>query len=223
MSKELLEKAKELGIENADSFTAPQLKKAVDAAQAKLDARNALIEKAAELNVDLTVIPEDAWEDAVDSAFRKLEASSYLRKVAKALEIEYPDGISDEDLTILINEEGEKLVQAKSLQLQEGIVDMLSEYLGVEDVRLLSVDEVEALLEAKGENVLATLETTDEESGKSTEVYTDTKGREFVFTDDAPAAFRCFGVERTQEEWMADKDSMELFVEGDLSFLTLKK
>ncbi|MEO8532844.1 MAG: hypothetical protein ABI441_03805 [Flavobacterium sp.] len=203
-------------------MTAPKLKEAIEAAQAKSDLRDVLIDRATKLNVDLKDVPESKWAEKVENAFQELEAS-YLRKVAKALEIDYPEGISDEGLTDLINAEGEKLVQAKSLQLQEEIVDMLSEYLGVEDVRNLTVDEVEALLEAKGEDITATLESTDVDSGKSAEAYTDSKGREFVFTDDAPAAFRCFGIERTQEEWMADKDAMELFVEGDLSFLTIKK
>lgn len=202
MSEDLKKIAIELGIENAESLTAAQLKKAVAAAQAK---------KADEAKAD---------QD-------KLEASANLKLVAEKLEIP-TEGLTDDEITAAIEAEGAKLLEQKQAQVHEEIMAELSTYLGVEDVRSLDLETVKTLLaEKEAENPL-TIEVVDEaeviaEEGKTDASFTDSKGREWVFADDAPAGFRCLGIERTQEEWMADKDSMELFVEGDLSFLTLKK
>jgi hypothetical protein len=191
MSEDLKKIAIELGIENAEALTAAQLKKAVEAAQAKLD------------------------------------ASANLKKTAEELGIP-TEGLSDEDIKLSIDAEGARLLEAKALQVQEEVLDTLSEYLGVEDIRILDVEMVKTLLAEKETEKASFIEVVGDqeetiEEGKTDESYTDSKGREWVFTDDAPAAFRCLGIGRTQKEWMEDSDSMELFVDGDLSFLTLKK
>jgi len=202
MSEDLKKIALELGIENAESLTAAQLKKAVAAAQAKKE--------------------EDAKADQ-----DKLDASANLKLVAEKLEIE-TEGLSDEEISAAIEAEGAKLLEQKQAQVHEEILAELSAYLGVDDIRSLDLETVKTLL-AEKENtetspfeVIVADDTTIEE-GKTDESYTDSKGREWVFADDAPAGFRCLGIERTQKEWMKDADSMELFIEGDLSFLTLKK
>jgi len=200
--EELKKIALELGIENAESLTAAQLKKAVAAAQAK-----------------------QAEEAKADQD--KLDASAELKRVAVALEIS-TEGLTDEEIKAAIEAEGAKLLEEKQAQLQEEILATLSEYLGVEDIRSLDLETVKTLLAEKEtaeasplEVIVADDETIEE--GKTDESYTDSKGREWVFADDAPAGFVCLGIGRTQKEWMEDVDSMELFVEGDLSFLTLKK
>jgi len=202
MSEDLKKIALELGIENAEFLTAAQLKKAVAAAQAKKE--------------------EDAKADQ-----DKLDASANLKLVAEKLEIE-TEGLSDEEISAAIEAEGAKLLEQKQAQVHEEILAELSAYLGVDDIRSLDLETVKTLL-AEKENtetspfeVIVADDTTIEE-GKTDESYTDSKGREWVFADDAPAGFRCLGIERTQKEWMKDADSMELFIEGDLSFLTLKK
>ena len=199
---ENLKLVQELGIEIAESLTAAQLKKAVAAAQAK------------------------QAEDA-KAAQEKLDASAHLQKVAEQLEIS-TEGLSDEEISAAIEAEGAKLLEEKAAQVHEEIMAELSEYLGVDDIRSLDVETVKALLADKETEAASPLEVIvadDEtiEEGKTDESYTDSKGREWVFADDAPAGFRCLGIGRTQKEWMDDTDSMELFVEGDLSFLTLKK
>lgn len=204
MSKELKQKAIELGIENAEALTASQLKKAIEAAQAKLDA-------------------ESEAEQA------KIDASDNLRKTAVELELPI-DGLTDEEILEAINQEGQRLLEEKAEQVKEQLLDTLSEYLGVEDIRVLDVETVKTLLaekevaNASNIEVVIEEEVTELEEGKTDESYTDSKGREWVFTEDAPSAFRCLGIERTQKEWMEDADSMELFVQGDLSFIKpLKK
>lgn len=191
MSEDLIKTAQELGIENAESLTASQLKKAVEAAQ------------------------------------KAKEASENLKLVAEKLEIT-TEGLTDEEISAAIEAEGAKLLEEKQAQVQEEILATLSEYLGVDDIRSLDIETVKTLLaeketaEASPLEVIVADDATIEE-GKTDESYTDSKGREWVFADDAPAGFVCLGIGRTQKQWMEDVDSMELFVEGDLSFLILKK
>jgi len=47
-----------------------------------------------------------------------------------------------------------------------------------------------------------------------TDVFTSEKGRQYVFAKDTPPAFRYFGEIRSQKEWLADKDAMELMIAG---------
>lgn len=202
MSEDLKKIAIELGIEKVESLTAAQLKKAVAAAQ-------------------------KAKEEEAKADQDKLDASAELKRVADALEIE-TEGLTDEEIKAAIDAEGAKLLEQKQAQVHEEIMAELSAYLGVDDVRGLDLETVKTLLAEKETEAASPLEVivADDdtiEEGKTDESYTDSKGREWVFAADAPAGFRCLGIERTQAEWMADADSMELFVEGDLSFLTLKK
>jgi hypothetical protein len=69
----------------------------------------------------------------------------------------------------------------------------LSEYLGVENISNLSVEEVKAILEEKS-TAAAEIETVIEEEGKTDESFIAENGKEYVFTPDAPAVFRCLGV-----------------------------
>lgn len=202
MSEDLKKIALELGIENAESLTAAQLKKAVASAQ-------------------------KAKEVAVKADQDKLDASAELKKVAVALEIS-TEGLSDEEIKAAIDAEGAKLLEEKQAQVHEEILAELSTYLGVDDVRSLDLETVKTLFAEKETEAASPFEVivADDdtiEEGKTDESYTDSKGREWVFAADAPAGFVCLGIGRTQKEWMEDADSMEFFVDGDLSFLTLKK
>lgn len=187
---ENLKIAQELGIDNAESLTAPQLKKAIEAAQAKAERLNALKVAAVELGIA-------------------------------------HEGLSEEELTIAVgvalDEKLAKDLAEQSAAASEEVLAILSEYLGVEDIRTLSVEDVQLILAKKSTAEASELETVVEEEGKTEESFTDQNGKEYVFTPDAPAAFRCLGVAKTQKEWLEDTDSMELLVAGNLTFLTLKK
>lgn len=190
MSEDLKKIALELGIENAESLTAAQLKKAVAAAKAKAERLNALKTAAVDLGIESEGLSEEELNTAVKVALDE--------KLAKDLE---------------------EQTAAASVE----VLAILSEYLGVEDISTLSVEEVKALLDEKSTTAAAEIETVIEEEGKTDESFTAENGNEYVFTPDAPAVFRCFGIAKTQKEWLEDKDSMELLVSGNLSFLTLKK
>ena len=186
---ENLKIAQELGIENAESLTAPQLKKAIEAAQAKAERLNALKVAAVELGIA-------------------------------------HEGLSEEELTtavgVALDEKLAKDLAEQAAAASEEVLAILSEYLGVEDIRTLSVEAVQLILAEKSTAEALELETVVEE-GRTEESFTAQNGKEYVFTPDAPAAFRCLGVAKTQKEWLEDSDSMELLVAGNLTFLTLKK
>ena len=187
---ENLKIAQELGIENAESLTASQLKKAIEAAQAKAERLNALKVAAIELGI----------------------AS---------------EGLSEEELTtavgVALDEKLAKDLAEQSAAASEEVLAILSEYLGVKDIRTLSVEAVQLILAEKSTADASELETVVEEKGKTEESFMAQNGKEYVFTPDAPAAFRCLGVAKTQKEWLEDTDSMELLIAGNLTFLNLKK
>ena len=187
---ENLKLAQELGIENAESLTAPQLKKAVEAAQAKAERLNALKAAAVELGIA-------------------------------------HEGLSEEELTtavgVALDEKLAKDLAEQATAASEEVLAILSEYLGVDDIRTLSVEEVKLLLDEKSTAEASELEVVLVDEGKTEESFKAQNGKEYVFTPDAPAAFRCLGVAKTQKEWLDDTESMELLVAGNLTFLTLKK
>jgi hypothetical protein len=190
MSEDLKKIALELGIENAETLTAAQLKKAVEAVKAAADRFIALKTAAVELGVESEGLSEEQLNASVGIAM-------------------------DEKLACELAEQ--------SASASEEVLAILSEYLGVDDIRSLSVEEVQSLLDEKSTDAASEIETVVEEEGKTDESFTAENGKEYVFTPDAPAAFRCLGVAKTQKEWLEDTDSMELLVAGNLSFLTLKK
>jgi hypothetical protein len=188
MSKELIIKAKELGIENAEALTASQLKKAIEKAESIIADENAVIAKATSLDLET----EGKTIAELNEAIEETEAL--------AAEIH---------------------LNARNTE----IIAYLAEYLGVDDIDSLTKEEVQQLIAEKE----AAKETETEEEvevvqeGKTDEAYKASNGKKYVFTEDAPARFRYLGVLKTQKEWIADKDSIELMVAGNLSFLTLKK
>lgn len=188
MSKELVKKAIELGIENAEALTATQLKKAIENAEIKINQDAETIAQATELGLEV-------------------EGKSVEQLVAEI-----------EELQNLSNQIGAASRDAELLAI-------LSEYLGIADIDSLSKEEVVALLEAKKADEAAGIETVAElvQEGRSDEAVTASNGNDYVFANDAPAAFRYLGAYKTQKEWIADVDAIDLMVAGKLSFLTLKK
>lgn len=189
MNKEqLVIKATELGIENAEALTVAQLKLAIETAESKI----------------------------------AQDAEIVAQATALGLEVE---GKTVEQLTAEITELQELSAQVAAASRDAELLAILSEYLGIADIDSLSKEEVVALLEAKKTDEAAGIETVAEivVEGRTDEAVTASDGREYVFATDAPASFRYLGVHKTQEEWIADTDAIDLMVAGRLSFLTLKK
>ena len=188
IKEELQKKAIELGIENAETLTAPQLKIAIEKAESIQSEESEVIAKATELGLIV-------------------EGKSIAELSEAILELEQ------------IQAEISK--QARDAEL----LAILSEYLGIPDIDVLSKDEVIALLESKKQDEADGIEVVAEiiQEGRTEESVTASNGLDYVFNEDAPTAFRYLGTHRTQKEWIADKDAIDLMVAGKLSFLTLKK
>lgn len=221
MSKELKSKAIELGIENAESLTAAQLKKAIEAVEKKLADTQALKEKATVLGivyVDETTL--DELSAKILEAESKIEFSKALREKAKTLEIIEADDLTDEVLEVVVAYIEKYKAMANEEARETEVSEMLSEFLGVEDVYALSKEEIKDLLAKKEAEKAAGIEVVVERvvDGKTDESFA-VNGKDYVFTDDAPGAFRYLGQRRTQKEWIADSDSLELMVAGKLSFV----
>jgi hypothetical protein len=225
MSKELKNKAIELGIENAESLTVPQLKIAIAAAEKKLAVSAELKEKAVSLGIETEGKTDDELSVEVQETELKQEASITLREKAKEFGIDEADGLSDEDLEVIVVYVEKYKAMANEESREAELAEMLSEFLGVDDVYALSKEEIKALLDKKEADKAAGIEVVVERQldGKTEESFT-VNGKEFVFADDAPGAFRYLGQHRTQKEWIADGDALELMVAGKLSFVKpLKK
>lgn len=188
MSKELVKKAKELGIDNAETLTGPQLKLAIEKAEKVISDTNALIVKAIGLGI------ETEGKTPVEITEAILKAEELDAEIAKR----------SRDAEILA---------------------MLSAHFGIEDIDSLTKEEVTAILEKSKADELSGIETESEviQEGKTDEAVKASNGLEYVFHEEAPAAFRYFGQYKTQKEWIADKDAINLMVAGKLNFLTLKK
>ena len=163
---------------------------------------------------------------SIEGAQAKSERLNAYKVTADVLGIAH-EGLSEEELTTAVDSavdaKREKDLAEQTAAASEEVLAILSEYLGVDDIKTLSVEEVQILLNEKSTAEALELETVLEEEGRTEESFTAQNGKEYVFTPDAPAAFRCLGVAKTQKEWLEDTDSMELLVAGNLTFLTLKK
>lgn len=223
MDLKLIEKAKELGIKNAESFTVAQLKIAVKNAQEKLAQSDELKKKAESLGIITSDKELVQLTAEIAEAEQKAENSKLLREKAEKLNLIH-DEISDENLEIIVKYAEQLNIMANEEAREAEVSSMLSEYLGVPDVYELSKEEIAALLAKKqteeASGIVVEVEKTVE--GKTDESFT-IAGKDYVFTEDAPSSFRYLGQLRTQKEWITDPDSLELMVAGKLSFLTLKK
>lgn len=181
MEKSQIEIAKELGIENAETLTAAQLKKAINAAKGKLEVFNVLKLKAEGLGI---VFPEDITEEDLAAEILATE-----------------EAIEAQQLVDEFNEKAHVLI--------EGTI-------GFERFEELSAEDLVDYLKSKMTTEASEIEV--EVSGK-TDKTVKFKGIEYGFSAAAPASFRFMGFVKTQEEWIADNDTMELMVSGNLSYV----
>lgn len=182
MGNKLLNIAKELGIENAESLTAAQLNKAISAAQGKIEAFNALKSKAEGLGI---VFPEDITEEDLSAEILATE-----------------EAIKAQQLVDEFNKKAHVLI--------EGTI-------GFERFEELTADELAEFLKSK--LTTAALEIEVVADGKTDKTVTRKNGIEYGFHPTAPASFRFMGCVKTQEEWIADEDAMDLMISGNLSYV----
>lgn len=224
MSKELIQKAIELGIENSESLTPPQLKKAIAAAEAKLDASQALKDQAVSLEIDIDGKSDEELSAEIQTVVANLEAYKVLREKAEELGIDHQE-LTDDNLAIIVQYVEEFKKAANEAARETELSTMLSEFLGVPDIYELSKEEIQSLLDKKKVDEAAGIEVVSVKSefGKTNESFA-IDGKDYAFTEDAPGTFRYLGQLRTQKEWSEDKDALELMVAGKLSFVKpLKK
>lgn len=181
MDKKPLEIAKKLGIENAESLTPAQLKKAIEAAQGKQESFNELKLKAEGLGI---VFPEDITEEDLAAEILATE-----------------EAIEAQQLVDEFNKKAHTLI--------EGTI-------GFERFEELSAEDLAEYLKSKMTTEASEIEVVA--SGK-TDKTIKFKDVEYGFAANAPASFRFMGFVKTQEEWIADKDTMELMVSGNLSYV----
>jgi hypothetical protein len=217
---ELLIKAKELGIENAEALTAPQLKIAVENAQNKIAVFDALKLKATGLGI---VFSEDITEEDLNAEILATEevieaqrlVDEFNEKVHALIEatIGYDnfERLSADEIS-----EGQKVMSEfyqKAKSFIEGVIDF-------GEFEALSVEELIASLKTKSEasNIEVVF------NGKTDKTFKSGNGREYQFSEKAPGEFRFAGVVKTQSEWIEDEDAMEIMVSGNLSYVKpLKK
>jgi hypothetical protein len=220
MDKNLLEKANKLGIENAESYTVPQLKKIIEAKEKDITAFSELKLKADGLGI---VYPEDitqevlnelvlAAEDAIESQ-RIVDEFNEKSHVLIEATIGYDnfekfsvDEISEGVKTI-------KLFSEKAKEFIEGLIDFGK-------FEILSVEDLIASVKSNSE--LSEIEVVSD--GKTDKTYKAKNGIEYGFSATAPASFRFAGFVKNQSEWIEDLESMDLMVSGNLSYVKpLKK
>jgi len=182
-----------------------------------------LLKRAKELGIEnAEALNQKELTAAIKTAEAKLKENQEIFKRAQDLGLE-TEGKSPEELLKTIQEAEEIAKEIASQARNTELVAMLSEYLGITDLESLTKDEIKALLEKRQKADDAGEVTPVVQEGKTDQAVKASNGKEYVFTDDAPAAFRYLGVHRTQKEWIEDQDSIDLMVAGRLSFLTFKK
>lgn len=171
---------------------------------------------------------ESLKEKELKAAIAEKEAFNELVEAAKELGIE-TEGLDETELTkqILVAENSK--LSGVNEALKERIA-VLTGVFGIEDKEDLSAEELSVIAKEKVESLLATAPEAKEASsgpivlkGKSDKPFKSASGKEYRFTEKAPAAFRFGGVVKTQEDWLKDKDSMELMILGNLTYLEVIK
>lgn len=179
--EQLIIKAKELGIENAESLKEKELKAAI----AEKEAFNELVEAAKELGIETEGLDENE-----------------LYKQVLVAENSKLSGVNE--------------------ALKERIA-VLTGVFGIEDKEDLSAEELSVIAKEKVESLLAITPEAKEApkapKGKTDKPFKASSGKEYRFTAKAPAAFRFAGVVKTQEDWLKDKEAMELLILGNSSYL----
>lgn len=153
-------------------------------------------------------------EAALTAEIAKVESHNELVMKAESLGIENANDLSSEELTSLILANENAVLNAQ--------VDAFTTTLGLESG--LTPEEIETAVKEKLASVSGIeVEVDKEPKGKTDETYKAKNGKVYGFTEKAPHAFRFAGVVKTQKDWIEDKDSMEIMIDGNLSYLETKK
>lgn len=218
-NEELIKKAQELGVENAESLTKPQLEKAIKNAEAAIKERSELVARAVELGFDSELLAEFSNE-ALKNAVSELEEE----RLAKELEAKKAELMSEflgVDYHTSTLEELEAAAKNVVVENVKSHAEVVKNHFGVEMLEV-SPEELNTAISEKMPKAEVSVNT--ESEGKTDDVFTTESGLEYVFAEDAPAAFRFADVVRTQKEWIKDNDSMDLMIQGGVSYVKpLKK
>jgi hypothetical protein len=218
--EQLLLRAKELGIKDAESLKGDALKVAVKAAELRLG----LVKKAKDLGVD------HSDETTSEDLSKLIEAASLrlaLVNEAKEHGIDVLPEMTSEDLQNLI-----LATQISTLTENNSVLEhkvyALANVLGIDDHSELDAEgltKAASAIIAALTTVVDAEEVTEEKQvvGKTEQAFKSANGKEFQFKDAAPAAFRFMGSVRTQKEWIKDKEAMELMIVGNVSYIELKR
>lgn len=213
MEKTNLDIAKELGINNPESLTAAQLKKAIADVNEKNKSFELLKEKAKELGI---VFSEDiAFEDLteeVQSAEEAIEELKIVDLFNKKAHVLIDATVGFEKFESLSPEE---LFEALGVFYKKTQV-LIDATVGDESFGSLSSEELFDLLQSK--STIITTEELEVVSGKTDETIS-LHGVDYQFSEKAPESFKFMGVIQTQKEWIKDLDSMELMISGNLSYV----
>lgn len=174
-----------------------------------------LILKAKELGVEN--IESLTTNKLLEEAIKKVEDRNLLVSKAESLGIENAKEVESTDLQTLV-------LAAENTQLASKL-EVCKTALGLgEDVEVDETTVSEALKSLVAAAAPAKKESKkDEPKGKTKKTYKRENGSEYGFTDKAPAAFRYLGTHRTQEEWISDKESMEIMISNNLGYVELLK
>lgn len=219
----LLKKAKELGIENAETLTEPQLEKAISKvektnknAEKLKEEHDSLLNRAVELGFDKELFAEFSIEN-LKTAISEAEAEAEANELAtdKAALISELLGVDYSTATL---EEIKTAAENVVIENAKSRSEVIKKHLGVELFETSPEDLDVALTGMKSiEKEIVSAEKVEE--GKTTEAFELESGKKYVFAEDAPEKFRFAGVVKTQKEWLGDKDAMELMILGNLSFI----
>lgn len=154
---------------------------------------------------------------AIKAAKGKLEAFNALKLKAEGLGIVFPEDITEEDLLAEISATEEAFEAQRIVdEFNEKAHALIDGTIGYERFEELSAEELTEYLESKMTDEASEIEV--EVSGK-TDKTIKFKGIDYGFSAAAPASFRFMGFVKTQEEWIADDDAMDLMVSGNLSYV----
>lgn len=158
---------------------------------------------------------EKLGDEELTAAIEAAESFNQLVEKAELLGLENAKELTADEL--------EKTILALENTILNAKVEAFKTVLGFDGD--LSPEEIEVAVTEK----LASYSAKEEDAsvkapeGKTDKTYLAKDGKNYGFTSKAPAAFRFAGVIKTQEEWISDKDSMEIMILGNLSYVELKK
>lgn len=154
-------------------------------------------------------------DDQLKAAIEAAEAFNELVKKAELLGIENAKELTADEL--------EKTIIALENTVLNAKVEAFKTVLGFDGD--LSPEEIEKAVTEKLASYSSKEEVAEVKApeGKTDKTHKAKDGKNYGFTSKAPEAFRFAGVVKNQKEWIEDKDSMEIMIQGNLSYVELKK